>query len=536
MNFDDCIICGSRHLHYSFTLVDHRVVRCDDCGLMMINPQPTNEVLDKIYGSDYFVLSADKSGIDHVEDLKKSTADRYLDMLLKADGKLSGKLLEIGCGGGEFLSRAANRGLQVTGVEYARHACITARTKLAKYECEIIQGEIGVLAGSGREFDYVVFNDVLEHVRRPQDFLMTVRELLKPGGQILCVVPSLDSWSAKLLKTDWMEFKLEHLYYFDIKTLRSLLFQSGFSEISSFRAKKTLSIEYINAHFERHPVPIWSHVVSFVRKALPKDLRSRPFPIVASGVGVVARRALHEGRRRLTIIMPIFNEIATVQGCIERVLEKKINNLDIDIILVESNSTDGSREIVQKYENNPRVIVFLESTPKGKGHAVRSGLKLATGDFILIQDADDEYDLEDYEPLIESLRDGREAFVLGARHGGGAWKMRKFADQPIRALILNFGHLVFATLLNITYGVWLKDPFTMYKVFRRDCIEGVEFVSNRFDFDYELVIKLIRKGFVPIEIPVNYKSRSFSQGKKIRMFADPITWIWALIKFRFVKV
>ena len=114
--------------------------------------------------------------------------------------------------------------------------------------------------------------------------------------------------------------------------------------------------------------------------------------------------------------------------------------------------------------------------------------------------------------------------------------MRKFTDQPFHAFVLNFGHWVFASLLNLLYGVWLKDPFTMYKVFWRDCIEGIEFECNRFDFDYELVIKLIRSGYTPIEIPVNYRSRSFLDGKKVRMFADPVTWLIALIKFRFTKV
>jgi hypothetical protein len=114
--------------------------------------------------------------------------------------------------------------------------------------------------------------------------------------------------------------------------------------------------------------------------------------------------------------------------------------------------------------------------------------------------------------------------------------MRKFADQPVHAFVLNGGHLFFTGLVNAFYGVWLRDPFTMYKVFRRDCIEGIHFESNRFDFDFEILIKLIRRGFRPIEIPVNYRSRSFLEGKKVRMFADPITWIKAIVKFRFVKV
>ncbi len=88
-------------------------------------------------------------------------------------------------------------------------------------------------------------------------------------------------------------------------------------------------------------------------------------------------------------------------------------------------------------------------------------------------------------------------------------------------------------MINASLGIWLRDPFTMYKVFRRDCIAGLEFECNRFDFDWELLIKLVRMGYRPVEIPVSYRSRSFKEGKKVSMFRDPITWMWALAKYRF---
>jgi SAM-dependent methyltransferase len=503
---------------------------------MLINPQPTDEELGKIYGGDYFVLSGDNEGLDHVEALKKSTADRYLDILLHGADKAHGSLLEIGCGSGDFLSRAAARGLSVTGVEYSPHACATARSKLISGQGEVIQGEISVLdAEPKRQFDYIIFCDVLEHVRDTHLFLRSVHDLLKPGGSILCVVPSLDSWSAKLLKTSWMEFKLEHLTYFNKKNLRSLLFQNGFSDFKIFPAKKTLSIDYIAAHFAKHPVPLLSKVMALARVCLPKCLLRKPFPITASGIGMIAKKRSHTGNSKLSIIMPAYNEAATIKAVIEKVLNKQLHEIDIDLILVESNSNDGTRDIVLQYVDHPRVTVVLEDKACGKGHAVREGLKIATGEFILIQDADDEYDIEDYDALIAPLQVGIEAFVLGARHGGGLFKMRQFADQPVYAFILNMGHWFFTLLINVFYGVWLRDPFTMYKVFRRDCIEGLTFECDRFDFDHELLIKLIRRGYRPLEIPVNYRSRSFLQGKKVRMFADPFTWIRAIIKFRFTK-
>jgi hypothetical protein len=151
----------------------------------------------------------------------------------------------------------------------------------------------------------------------------------------------------------------------------------------------------------------------------------------------------------------------------------------------------------------------------------------------MIQDADLEYDLEDYEALLEPLLRKRAAFVLGARHGGSTWKMRQFEHQPVIAAILNQAHWFFTILINVFFGAHLKDPFTMYKVFRRDCLYAIRLECDRFDFDWELVIKFLRKGYRPLEIPVNYRSRSFSEGKKVSFFRDPLTWLRVLIKLRF---
>ena len=132
---------------------------------------------------------------------------------------------------------------------------------------------------------------------------------------------------------------------------------------------------------------------------------------------------------------------------------------------------------------------------------------------------------------------GRCAFVLGSRHGGRKMmKMRQFTGQRSLSLIFNFGHWFFTTLINVLFFQRLRDPFTMFKVFRRDCIAGLEFECNRFDFDFELLIKLVRKGYRPVEVPVNYRSRSYKEGKKVRMFRDPITWLGVLVWLRFVKI
>jgi glycosyltransferase involved in cell wall biosynthesis len=206
----------------------------------------------------------------------------------------------------------------------------------------------------------------------------------------------------------------------------------------------------------------------------------------------------------------------------------------MEIIVVESGSTDGSREIVLGYEGNPRFKIVLEDQPRGKGVAVRNGFRHVTGDVVLIQDADLEYDLLDYEMLISPILSGRAAFVMGTRHAGD-WKIRKFAQSHL-ANVMNVAHWGLVYLFNRLYGQSMTDPFTMFKVFRADCLSGLEFECQRFDFDVELVCKLLRKGYVPLEIPVNYQSRSFEEGKKVRFFRDPWTWVRAMLKYRYEEV
>ena len=114
--------------------------------------------------------------------------------------------------------------------------------------------------------------------------------------------------------------------------------------------------------------------------------------------------------------------------------------------------------------------------------------------------------------------------------------MRVMDDHRIRPALMNLAHKFFTGLINFTFFARLTDPFTMYKIFRSEVFSGIKLVSNRFDFDWELVCKAIRLGCVPIEIPVFYKSRSFSEGKKVRFIKDPLTWFVALVRFRFARI
>jgi SAM-dependent methyltransferase len=531
---NSCPICQGRRLHYVFSHSSYRVVRCDDCRLLMLSPQPSDAELDAIYSHTYFLGDNTDEARERVARMKRATARLYLDKIASYRDQVGGRLLEIGCGHGDFLVEARQVGFEVTGVEIARPAAVVAAQRLGGGS--VVCGPIEGIAQGNALFDVCVISDVIEHTRDPLEFLRAIRRLLKPGGVLFIATPTLDSWSARLLRQNWMEFKPEHLFYFDTVTIQNALYQAGFQQVIVEAGRKILNFDYVAHHFHRFPIPFITPIVQVVTELMPKALRYLNIPVVASGMMVYAQATELRKRPLLSVVVPVYNEANTIERLMQALLAKTLPDIDIEIIIVESNSSDGSREIVQHYQGYPRVKLVLEDQPRGKGHAVRTGFQHAQGDFILIQDADLEYDLEDYDVLIEPLVQGREAFVLGSRHGGAAWKMRHFADMPLVSMALNFGHWLFATLVNVTFGLRLRDPFTMYKVFRRDCLTGLEFTYNRFDFDYELLVKLVRKGYMPIEIPVNYRSRSFAEGKKVSVTRDPLTWLAAIIRLRFTRI
>jgi glycosyltransferase involved in cell wall biosynthesis len=245
---------------------------------------------------------------------------------------------------------------------------------------------------------------------------------------------------------------------------------------------------------------------------------------------------------KVSIVIAVYNEASTVGPLLERVWTQPLPGLTRELVIIESNSTDGSRAIVAEFVarhtvagSSSQVRTIYQDRPCGKGHAIRQGFAVASGDILLIQDADLEYEVSDYPDLLRPIVESRTAFVLGSRHlGPASWKIRQFANHGLLAGFMNAGGVLFRALFNLLFAVRLTDPTTMYKVFRASCLAGLSFTCNGFDFDFELLGKLIRAGYVPLEIPVSYKSRGFDEGKKIRMLRDPVVWLLTIVRCRFL--
>ena len=506
-----CPLCEYEAWAYLFVSHGIPVYRCAKCGLTRLYPQPTRAEVLAFYanstGHDPFADDA------HLPDsvTEQEAAKAYVRVLQRR-GAPGPSVLLVAPAGHPFAGIASSHGYEIETFLTAQEL---SRSRLAP-----------------ERYDSAVVILELEKADSPIAALEQIHGALKPDGKLLLVTASVDSWSARFFGNQWPGWRPENLYYLDSQTIQAALVRSGFAGIEVRRDRRRYTLEHVYQRARAYPRTGLTRLVQAIHRVVLAPLRRVRLGLTSSAIVVTARRVERRPRPLLSIVMPVYNEASTFATAMEAVVSKKLQGVDKEIIVVESNSTDGTRELVLGYQDHPGVKVVLEDRPRGKGHAVRAGFEHASGDFIMVQDADLEYDVNDYDALIEPLKRSERAFVLGSRHVGN-WKIRKFTDQLAVGTLFNLGHLVFAGLLNLLYRQRLRDPFTMYKVFRRDCLHGLTFECNRFDFDYELVIKLVRKGYVPLEIPVNYQSRSLKEGKKVSVLRDPLTWIWALIKFRF---
>ena len=224
----------------------------------------------------------------------------------------------------------------------------------------------------------------------------------------------------------------------------------------------------------------------------------------------------------LSIIIPVYNEAHNINEIIKRVQATK---LATEIIVVDDYSKDSTRDILQKMDGKKKVHVIFHEKNQGKGAAVVTGLKVAKGEIILIQDADLEYDPRDYPMLLKPIQEGIADLVYGSRFLGGPHRVTMFWHQVANKLL--------TLMTNIFYDSILTDMETGYKVFRHKVIEGITIRAKRFNFEPEFTAKILKRKYRIYEVPISFNPRDYSEGKKIK-FHDAFEAVWALIKYRFV--
>lgn len=243
---------------------------------------------------------------------------------------------------------------------------------------------------------------------------------------------------------------------------------------------------------------------------------------------------------KLSIIIPVFNEEKTIGEIIERVGRIDISGVTKEIIVVDDGSTDATASVITNYQlpclagrqaiSNFKRIKHEKNL--GKGLAIRTGIKNATGDYIVIQDADLEYHPSDIKKLIKPIVNGDATVVYGTR----LKRLPNFArdERTARFLLHYVGNKFLSLLTSMLYGQWITDMETCYKLFSRKAIESMNLHSKGFEFEPEITAKLLKRGYKILEVPISTNPRGYNQGKKLNTFKDGTIALFTLLKFRFI--
>jgi 2-polyprenyl-3-methyl-5-hydroxy-6-metoxy-1,4-benzoquinol methylase len=271
------------------------IEKCESCGLEIQQPQPSDARLSQIYGADYFIdFPDDPTFMNRVTALKRGTAAlqlRDLTEYIQARGLrlADSRFLEVGPGHGYMLLEAKKQGFQIRGLEYSEHATAVANKNLdGNY---VSTGTLETAPDEFRNFDVIAFCDVIEHVRDPRKFLLQAYQRLKPGGVILIATINTRSISARAMRSFWMEYKPEHLFYFDDRNIVQILRSVGFADPVVTPGRKSLSWDYIAGHFIKFPVPVVTEIAKLSLSVLPNKVIQKKFEIIPSGFNAIATRA-----------------------------------------------------------------------------------------------------------------------------------------------------------------------------------------------------------------------------------------------------
>lgn len=236
---------------------------------------------------------------------------------------------------------------------------------------------------------------------------------------------------------------------------------------------------------------------------------------------------------KLSIIIPVYNEEKTIEKILKRVDEVSLPGIKKEIVVVDDASSDSTSEKLKKILlNKKNISLFNHKSNMGKGAAIKTGLKKATGDYVVIQDADLEYDPQDLRKLLDPIKKNEAEVVYGTR----LRRLPNFQkeERTIRFILHYFGNRFLSLVTSVLYGQWITDMETCYKVFPKSALRKFALSSRGFSFEPEITAKLLKNNYKIIEIPISTNPRGYDEGKKLHTFSEGFIALWTLLKLRII--
>ena len=233
-------------------------------------------------------------------------------------------------------------------------------------------------------------------------------------------------------------------------------------------------------------------------------------------------------KQKLSIIIPVFNEENTIEESLKKVFRVKLGGWQKEIIIVDDGSKDTSKKIIKGLigkNTDKKILLISHKINRGKGAAIQTALRYVTGDALIVQDADLEYNPNDIPKLLRKLEEGRAQVVFGSRKAHVSKK-----DEIMYVWGINLS----TRLVNLFYGSKITDLYTCYKLYSKECLNIQSAKSNGFEWDIEFVVKLLKQGYKISEVQIDYHPRKFSEGKKIKLW-DGFAGLWVIFKYRFLS-
>jgi len=446
---------------------------------------------------------------------------------LLLDKPTNRSLLDIGCHSESFINAAQKAGYLVDGMALNDFAARQATKKLGINIHTL--SAIQTVKDSDQRYDVVTLIDAFEDLADPQSTVQSLHGILADNGILVVTSTDFNHLIPKILGKQYADFRSnqDHRFFLGKKQLLAVVTMNGFRLLKTESQNTALSV----SDFSRQITDASSGSSTLLKKLLLPTISGLKYNAYFAKNPFKSKET-SESRTfkspvKLTVVIPVYNEEKTIERVIERVLSVKIKKAKIDLIVVDDGSTDNSRILLSNLKNTHDFQLILKSKNGGKGSAIREGINQASGDIVLIQDADLEYDPNDYEKLIAPIVADNADAVYGSRFLSPERRVMKFWHT--------YGNKFLTFLCNLVVNRNITDMETCYKVMRTDIAKSLQLRSKRFDVEPEITCKLARAQHRIYEVPIRYHARTFKEGKKIGM-KDLFQAIWAIFKFGVIRL